>query len=103
MGFTTFPSHATRGAVVAPRPIEERHWPIHFANDDGTVGACAYPVNYDELYNLKGRLLTLVDATFQDPEQRKAFKDMVWNTLREWMDNLAQQEATPAQQTEGAR
>ncbi len=27
--------------------------------------------------HLKGRLLTLVDAAFSDPEQRKAFKDLL--------------------------
>lgn len=26
---------------------------------------------------LKGRILTLVDATFTDPDQRKAFKDII--------------------------
>lgn len=30
---------------------------------------------------LQGRLLTLVDASFTDPIQRKAFKDMVANNI----------------------
>lgn len=34
--------------------------------------------------NLVGRLLTLVDATFTDLEQRKAFKDMVSQTVYRW-------------------
>jgi hypothetical protein len=69
-------------------PSHQRKWALQYANDDGTTAATAFPVNYDELYNLKGRLLTLVDATFTDPEQRKAQKDMVWQTLRSWMDDI---------------
>ena len=52
------------------------------------TGSIAYPINWNELYNLKGRLLTLVDATFTDPQQRKAHKDIVWQTLRAWMEDI---------------
>lgn len=47
----------------------------------------AYPMNWDEVYNLKGRLLTLIDATFTDPQQRKAFKDVSWQLLQTWFDD----------------
>lgn len=33
--------------------------------------------------NLEGKLLTLVDASFQDPEQRKAFKDVLRGTMQD--------------------
>ena len=33
---------------------------------------------------LTGKLLTLVDASFADPEQRKAFKDIVKQTVGEF-------------------
>lgn len=43
-----------------------------------------------QIGNLVGRLLTLVDATFTDLEQRKAFKDMVSQTVYRWnSDNEA--------------
>jgi hypothetical protein len=79
-------SSATYGRIV--RPMHERNWPLHFESDDGNMGAIAYPINYEELYTLKGRLLTIVDATFQDPEQRKAFKDVLWQAMRGWMDDI---------------
>lgn len=65
----------------------ERHAegdPIH----DEAAGV-AWPVNFEEVYNLKGRLLTIVDATFSDPEQRKAFKDILWVALRGWANDQA--------------
>lgn len=81
--------NGTTGAVPTLSP-DHRHAGIRFESPDGSVGEIAYPINYDELYNLKGRLLTLVDATFTDPAQRKAFKDMVWQTLRGWMEDVEQ-------------
>lgn len=69
-------------------PAEKRHSLIAYQNEDGTEGGVAFPINYEELYNLKGRLLTLIDATFTDPEQRKAQKDVVWQAVRQWMDDI---------------
>lgn len=40
-----------------------------------------YTMNAVEESNLVGKLLTLCDATFTDKEQRKAFKDMVSQTV----------------------
>lgn len=37
---------------------------------------------------LRGRLLTLVDATFTDQEQRKAFKDIVSNNISQTLSNF---------------
>ena len=45
-----------------------------------------------------GRVLTVVDASFSDPEQRKAVKDLVndifysgsyWNAIQEFLDEYA--------------
>lgn len=69
-------------------PYEQRHWPLQYVTDDDSVGEIRYPINYQELYNLKGRLLTLIDATFTDPAQRKAHKDIVWQTLQHWMADI---------------
>lgn len=81
-------SSTTSSGTAPVLSIYQRHDAIQYRSEDGTVGATAYPINYEELYNLKGRLLTLIDATFTDPEQRKAQKDVVWHTLRDWMDGI---------------
>lgn len=74
--------------------VERRHQAILFrerpdllAEEQSPATVC-YPINYDEVYNLKGRLLTLVDATIADPEQRKAQKGLVWQTVRSWMEDI---------------
>lgn len=90
---TTPPStytYSSSGSNLPKLPMHLRNAPISFTNADGTVGEVAYPVNFEELYNLKGRLLTLIDATFTDAEQRKAQKDVVWHTLKSWMEDIEQ-------------
>lgn len=69
-------------------PYEKRAQRIHYRSDDGAVGEVAYPINYSELYNLKGRLLTLIDATYTDPQQRKAQKNVVWQALQTWFHDI---------------
>lgn len=81
-------TNTTNPAAPSVLPLERRYGPLNFQNTDGTTGCVAYPINYDELYNLKGRLLTIVDATFTDAQQRKAMKDIVWQTLRAWMTDI---------------
>jgi hypothetical protein len=85
--FMQYPSTTTSGAIPT-LPLEQRNSPIHYRAADGAAGATAYPINYEELYNLKGRLLTLIDATFTDAQQRKAQKDVVWQVLKSWMDDI---------------
>jgi hypothetical protein len=85
---SVYPASNTRTNTLPRLPYDQRHWPISFVTDDETAGEIRYPINYEELYNLKGRLLTLIDATFTDPEQRKAHKDIVWQTLRAWMEDI---------------
>jgi predicted kinase len=41
-------------------------------------------VSYEALQNLEGKILTLIDATFVDKEQRKAVKDILRKTF--WFD-----------------
>lgn len=55
-----------------------------------------YGVNWTEFDNLVGRLLTLCDATFTDPVQRKAFKDMVRQHVKEWVNAIAVDAAADA-------
>lgn len=45
---------------------------------------------WEAVGHLKGQLLTIADATFSDPEQRKAYKDLVKNTLQDWSLNAMQ-------------
>jgi hypothetical protein len=82
------PLASPSGSTLPRLPFELRSSQVQYTNADGSVGATAVPINYDELYNLKGRLLTLVDATFTDPQQRKAQKDLVWAAVRAWYDDL---------------
>jgi hypothetical protein len=82
--------NTTSSGAVITRPYDERNRAIEFTTPDGTAGCRAYPINYDEVYNLKGRLLTLIDATNGDPRQRKALKDLVWQTLQHWMGDIEQ-------------
>ena len=78
----------TSAGTLTQLPYEQRDWPIDYRNPEGTIGERKYPINYEEVYNLKGRLLTLIDATFTDPAQRKAFKDVAWQTVRSWMEDI---------------
>lgn len=34
--------------------------------------------------SLEGRILTVIDATFSDPQQRKAMKDVLRKTIWDW-------------------
>jgi hypothetical protein len=47
-----------------------------------------YGLNWREFDNLLGRILTLCDASFTDREQRKAFKDLVRQHLKEWVNGV---------------
>lgn len=38
-------------------------------------------LGYEDLRSLEGKLLTLIDASFSDAVQRKAFKDIVRQTI----------------------
>lgn len=51
------------------------------------IGNGSYPIiAAEEFRQLEGRLLTLCDATFSDPLQREAFKDLLKTQTREWYD-----------------
>jgi len=63
------------------------------------IGDCCSPLNgqqpifallgYEDIQTLEGRLLTLVDASFSDREQRKAFKDMIRREIwYNWVKHL---------------
>jgi hypothetical protein len=45
-------------------------------------------IRYEDFRRLQGRLLTYIDATFNDPEQRKAHKDILKSNLYDWEKEL---------------
>lgn len=46
-------------------------------------------LGYEDIRSLEGRLLTIMDASFTDREQRKAAKDLVRNAIWfDWAPNL---------------
>lgn len=55
-----------------------------------------YGLNWSEFDNLVGRLLTLADATFADPIQRKAFKDLLRQHVKEWVTDCIMDAASDA-------
>lgn len=60
---------------------------IHVARGDGFQEE-RYGINWTETDNLLGRILTLADAAFADPQQRKAFKDLTRQHLKGWMADI---------------
>ena len=52
--------------------------------NDGTLPV-TYEVNTYDISNLEGKLLTFIDATVLDKEQRKAQKDIIRQMLWEWI------------------
>lgn len=58
---------------------DQKEWP-HEPN--GT-----YPIISHEVFNeLYGKVLTLVDATFQEGAQKDAFKTLIKNEISSWYD-----------------
>lgn len=46
-------------------------------------------LGYEDLRTLEGKLLTLADASFFDSQQRKAFKDLIRQTIWwQWVPSL---------------
>lgn len=41
-------------------------------------------ITLDHMNSLVGKVLTIIDATFTDPEQRKASKDLLKETMYNW-------------------
>lgn len=69
---------------------------VRDTNPDAIEWEERYGVNWVEFDNLVGRLLTLCDATFTDQVQRKAFKDMVRQHIKEWVADVARGSAFDA-------
>lgn len=52
-------------------------------------------LGYEDIQSLEGRLLTIMDASFTDREQRKAVKDLVRNAVWfDWVPNLDTDDST---------
>lgn len=50
----------------------------------------ALVISMDDVNNLVGKMITLTDAMTNDPEQRKALKDLVTNTVWTWENNRSE-------------
>jgi len=72
--------------VISIECLEEGGFRMECSNPDGTNWGSTYYglVCYESLQNLEGKVLTLIDATFVDKEQRKAVKDIFRKTF--WFD-----------------
>ena len=46
-------------------------------------------IGINDMNNLSGKLMTLIDATFSDAEQRKAMKDLFTQTAWGWFHDRA--------------
>lgn len=44
-------------------------------------------IHIENMNTLTGKVLTIADASFQDPEQRKAAKDLLTKAMWEWYHN----------------
>src|SRR5438445_7784606 len=51
--------------------------------------------------HLVGKLLTLTDATFSDPEQRKAFKDVLRQIAYDWHHGMVDNLVSPWRKDKG--
>jgi hypothetical protein len=61
-------------------------------------GSEMWGINHKQIGYLQGRLLTLIDATFSDPVQRKAHVDLVKSEFKAWVTAIseeAQYDANP--------
>ena len=76
--------------VITIKTMDEGGFSIECKNEDGTEWGTNYYglVAYDSLRNLEGKVLTLIDATFTDKEQRKSVKDIFRRTFWfDWVEN----------------
>lgn len=56
-------------------------------------------LGYGDIQTLEGRLLTIVDASFSDTQQRKAFKDLVRQAI--WWHWVPELDIDPSQPSGG--
>jgi len=46
-------------------------------------------LQYEEIRRIEGQMLTIIDASFTDKEQREAVKSLVRSNIWDWARNLA--------------
>ena len=76
--------------IITIQALDDGGFKLEVKNVDGTVWGGNYYglVHYGQLQNLEGKILTLIDATFTDKEQRKAAKDIFRRTFWfDWVEN----------------
>lgn len=70
--------------LIGARIYEAESAPTEMPRGDGNT----IVVGYNDFRRLQGQLLTYIDATFSDPEQRKAHKDILKSNLYAWEKEL---------------
>lgn len=76
--------------IISIEAFNDGGFKLEVKNSDGTKWGEAYYglVSYNSLQKLEGKILTLIDATFVDKEQRKAMKDVFRRTFWfDWVEN----------------
>ncbi len=76
--------------VITITPLEKGGFGVNCKTESGGEWQANYygMVSYDNLRNLEGKVLTIIDASFQDKEQRKAVKDVFRRTFWfDWIEN----------------
>lgn len=61
---------------------------------DGNMVQASYPIQYFQVSNLLGQILTLVDMLGLSEGQEKSCKDMVTQTTHRWFDRVVENSET---------
>jgi len=84
--------------IITISALEDGGFKMECKNPDGTEWGGDYYglIHYNSLQNLEGKMLTLIDATFTDKDQRKATKDVFKRTFwSDWVENYIYKGKTP--------
>jgi hypothetical protein len=76
--------------IIKIEALEDGGFKLSAKGKDGYLWEGNYYglLSYESLQNLEGKMLTIVDASFQDKDQRKAVKDIVRRTIWfDWVEN----------------
>lgn len=65
-------------------------------------GSERYAVNWLQFDQLMGRILTIVDASFAEPEQRSAVKGLVRGSIKGWVQDIAESALADEASAKGA-
>ncbi len=76
--------HLIGARIYGAEPAPGEHMITEMPSGDANTTI----LEYRDVNQLVGQLLTYIDATFTDPEQRKAHKDIVKEKVHNWHNDL---------------